>query len=129
MYMCICIPKYISTAFSVCTMLLLYVFWADLFDLLVLDNLLMCSSLGKIISPALSIPYLSVMFYVGMGPYEFCSTLACLVLLLSSAFLGSPVVETLWVELLTFLEDTISQETPCFSGFYNLFLPLFHIVP
>jgi hypothetical protein len=65
---CVCVPKHTNTICSVCIMLLVYayVFRADH---LVLHKQLVCSPLGKTLSPtALRIPDLPVGLCVGLKP-------------------------------------------------------------
>lgn len=113
-YIHVCKPikhsQHMSTSWSIYIMLCMC-FRAAHF---VFDNQLMCFPLGITICQYLSILQLSVIFVQDWGNVGFhLLTIACL--LASSLFrlyLGNHVPSTL-VYLLTFLEDTISQKTPC----------------
>lgn len=83
-------------------------------DHLALDNQLVCSLLGKATSPALSFPQLLVVLCVEYklhGPFLVYFGLSIGVNLVQLT-LGGHVGETLWMWLLTLLDDTVSRQTP-----------------
>lgn len=90
----------------------------------VVDNQLVCLSLGKTIS---STPRILSCLYFSIA-LEFHETLFMLPCLFLLSFYVSCLSRHVWQTLLVqpILGDTISQETPCSSGSYNpqLSLPL-----
>lgn len=98
-------------------------------DHLFLDNQFVYYSLGKIISPMLSIPYLRVVCWVGLKPcglshiYFGMSSGTILVQLKFGKSCGE------WVWVLTLLGDTISLQIPSCSDSLQYFYSLFCNVP
>lgn len=68
-YTHIYLPTYVDECnlFIACNLLVCVFFWADH---LVLDNQLVCSSMGKTISATLSIPYLSIVLCIRLRSHE-----------------------------------------------------------
>lgn len=99
-------------------------------DHLLVDNEFEGSSLGKTVYLGLMIPQLLIV--LGFGPCEVSpSMLSCLWVesLLRSCF-GSHVDEMFTGEAsLTFLGHTLSQQTPCSLGSYNLSVPSSAMIP
>lgn len=95
---------------------------------LLLDNHWVGCSLGSMLFPILSIPWMTVTsFLVWSSTRFFPLILTCL--LLSSLFWSSLGSHTIYwyfmvVATVAFLGNEISQQTSCFSGLYNLPVPL-----
>lgn len=89
-------------------------------DVLMLNNQLLCSFLGKTISLIVSIPWFLLVLCVELGMLEFPQpTLLHLLLFLFSSCSGGHVSETFGLYFQMFLEDKVLQKSSYSSGSYN----------